>query len=138
MLDEEEIVVVAVVLQEQDETEAMDASHDDTNVDSKSCAIIECDESSSEDLLWCSICELWFCKDLHGPHKSHSAQTIFKEGRIPKNHAGEIEDVVTEKKVADEVAVEVKGTGKKRRRSAELDATIQIVKSYDRVRLMWQ
>ena len=54
----------------------------------RSCSILECDDASSEDFLWCSLCELWFCKDLHGPHNSHSAQTHFKEGLIPKKNEG--------------------------------------------------
>jgi hypothetical protein len=118
VLEEREIVAAEAALQEQDETEnevgtagqgsaGMDVAHDETNAANKSCSIIECDDASSEDLLlWCNICELWFCKDLHGRHNSHSAQTIFKEGRIPKKPVGEDADVTVgkENEVAEEVA----------------------------------
>ena len=50
----------------------------------KSCSIQECEGASIEDLVMCDLCELWFCKDLHGPHSSHSAQTHYKVGRIRK------------------------------------------------------
>ena len=52
---------------------------------SKTCSILECDGSNIEGLVWCDACELWFCRDLHGPHLSHSAQTHFKAGRVPKS-----------------------------------------------------
>ena len=124
VLEEREIVAAEAALQEQDETEnevgtagqgsaGMDVAHDETNAANKSCSIIECDDASSEDLLlWCNICELWFCKDLHGRHNSHSAQTIFKEGRIPKKPVGEDADVIVgkENEVAEEVAAQGKET----------------------------
>jgi hypothetical protein len=50
----------------------------------KSCSVQECEGASIEDLVMCDLCELWFCKDLHGPHSSHSAQTHYKVGRIRK------------------------------------------------------
>jgi len=49
------------------------------NASPTDCAIMECEE---EDVVWCSKCELWFCKDLHGPHVRHAAQTHLKPGRI--------------------------------------------------------
>jgi hypothetical protein len=66
-----------------DQGACIDEERDTPIVDSlKSCSIMECDTTSVENLVWCSRCELWFCNDLHGPHKSHSAQTHLKEGRV--------------------------------------------------------
>jgi hypothetical protein len=44
------------------------------------CAIQECDGNAEA---FCAMCDLWFCKSLHGPHNSHSAQTHLKVGRVP-------------------------------------------------------
>jgi hypothetical protein len=62
-----------------------------------SCSIIECNGTPSADLVHCDACDLWFCKDLHGPHGSHSAQTHFKEGRVPKK----VDDGILEEPIQD-------------------------------------
>ena len=89
VLAQREIVTAEAVLREQDEMEnevgTGGPGSAEANVANKSCSIIECDDASSgkDLLLWCNISELWFCKDLHGRHDSHSAQTVIKAGRIP-------------------------------------------------------
>ena len=87
--DEEQIGEMGVDTGGQTEEDPIDLGHADGNSDvSKSCSILECDGGTQTDnLIWCGECDLWFCIDLHGPHRSHSAQTHFKSGRIPKTKA---------------------------------------------------
>jgi hypothetical protein len=89
----------------------------------KSCSIMECDGTSVEDLIWCDECKLWFCKDLHGPHKSHSAQTHYKEGRCPEL-GGDIPVAIVEQPQDANV------TGKKRK-NIELDVAMQSEQTID-------
>ena len=120
LVEEQEIVA------EESPMRVIDEEHSHVDMDSGdahsngaiSCSIIECVDANSEDLVWCSTCELWFCKDLHGPHKSHSAQTIFKEGRIPKKPVDEDPDMV---------AIQTLSTiGKKRRSDDDMRSTEQV------------
>ena len=84
-------------LMDHGDDEVIDNEEDgDENIDaSMSCSIKECDGTPLADMVHCDTCDLWFCKDLHGPHSSHSAQTHFKEGRAPKK----VDDVILEEPI---------------------------------------
>jgi hypothetical protein len=112
-----------------DTAKNMDVENDGHEA-SKTCSIVECDGTNIEELVWCDECELWCCKDLHGPHNSHSAQTYYKEGRFPKKSEHVPLDVVAQPPASQDSH----GAGQKRKRD-ELALSIQTERSSDMSKL---
>ena len=88
------------------ETEILRGMEEDsaepTSIEQKNaiCSVNECSDVA---LTWCEQCQLSFCDYLHGPHSSHSAQTM-KVGCTSKSdweevcHALQCSPVTTQKK----------------------------------------
>ena len=70
---------------------------------SSTCMVLECDSESS--LVFCDDCSLYFCSELHGPHRSHSLQML-RPGTIvkrPAEHAAD--EFANEDDLASEVPI---------------------------------
>jgi hypothetical protein len=75
------------------------SSSSDSRREPETCCVIEC-EGVARPMVRCPECELVFCVELHGPHSSHSLQTL-RAGSIP-HHTMEI--VLPEDTINSEIA----------------------------------
>jgi hypothetical protein len=76
---------------------------DSAAIASSTCMVMECDSESS--LVFCNDCDLHFCSDLHGPHRSHSMQML-RPGVVRKRPAEhEADTIVNDSLASGEVSI---------------------------------